>query len=67
MIGPLLYLLLVFVILGGVWYILTLFPLPAPFPMVIRVIFLLIALIIVIDFLLSLAGGGWRPLGLHSW
>ena len=43
-------------ILGAVWYISTLFPLPAPIPIVIQVVCLLIMLIIIIYFLMEIGG-----------
>jgi hypothetical protein len=56
MIGLLIWLLIVFVVLGVAWWVITLLPLPAPFPTIIQVVFVLIALIVVIDLLLHLGG-----------
>lgn len=67
MLGLLINVFIIFLILAVIWYVLTLFPLPAPFPLVIRVVFMLIALIIVIDLLLSIGGAGWQPLGFYHY
>ena len=67
MVGLLIHILILALILGVVWWVITLIPLPPPFPLIARVVFALIALIIVIDLLLSIGGTGWRPIGLYSW
>lgn len=58
MIGLLINLLIVCPIFGVVWYIVTLLPLPPPFPLIIRLVFLLILLIVVVNLLLGISGGG---------
>jgi hypothetical protein len=57
MIGLLINLIIPVLVLGVAWWIITLLPLPAPFPLIVRVVFVLIALIVVIDVLLGLSGG----------
>lgn len=41
----------------AIYYILGLFPLPAPFPQVIRVVLVALAVLLVVNLLLPLAGG----------
>lgn len=62
MIGLLINLLIVALILGVAWWILSLIPLPPPFGMVVQVVFVIICLIVVISLLASLGGVGWQPL-----
>jgi len=62
MIGLLVNLLILVLILGVVWWVISLFPLPEPFPRVVQVIFVVIVLLILIDFLTGVAGVGWQPL-----
>ena len=45
-------------IFGLIWWVISLIPIPDPFGMVIRVVFGIIAVIIIIDLLLPRAGGG---------
>lgn len=59
MLGLLINLIITFLVLGVAWWVITLLP---PFGLVIQVVFVLIALILVIDLLLGLAGGAHRPL-----
>jgi hypothetical protein len=61
MVGLLINLVILVLILGVVWWIITLFPLPEPFPLIIRVVFVLILVLILIDVLTGFAGVGWRP------
>lgn len=61
MIGLLINLLIVALILGVAWWILTLIPLPPPFDLIVKVVFVLIALIVLIDLLVGLGGMTWRP------
>lgn len=53
---------IIILILGVGWWIVNLLPLPAPFPLIVQVVFVIIALIVAIDLLLSISGGGmlWR-------
>jgi hypothetical protein len=44
------------IILGLLWYIITLIPLPAPFGQLVRVVFIVICVVILICILLPLAG-----------
>lgn len=64
MLALLINLIVILLVLGVVWWIITLLPLPAPFPLIIQVVFVLIALIVVVDLLLGISGsrGGllWR-------
>jgi len=67
MIGLVVHLAIAFLVLGLIWWIITLIPLPPPFPMIARVVLTVIAVIILLDLLLSIGGTGWRPIGLYSW
>lgn len=51
-------LLIIFLILGVIWWGLRLIPLPPPFPIIIQVVLVVIALIVVIDLLLSISSSG---------
>ncbi len=53
-------LIIVLLVLGVAWWVITLLPLPAPFPLILQVVFVIIALIVVVDVLLGIAGGGGR-------
>ena len=59
MIGLLINLLILLLIFGVAWWILTLIPLPPPFAMIVRVVFALILLLVLIEWLLPL-GAGWH-------
>lgn len=65
MIGLLINLLILCLILGLVWWVIGLIPLPDPFGLIVRVVFAVICVIILIDMLLSLGGGAGllRPYG----
>lgn len=56
MITILIHLIVVLLVLGVLWWITTLFPLPHPFPLAIQVLFVLVGAIAVIDALLGLSG-----------
>lgn len=62
MISLLISLLIIFLILGVAWWIINLLPLPAPFGLIVQVVFVVIALIVVVDLLLGISGGGGRGL-----
>ena len=56
MVQGLIHLAIELVIVGLIYWILTFIPMPAPFQQILRVIFIVIAVIIVLAFLLPLAG-----------
>lgn len=56
LVSSLIYLLVVLLILGLVYWVTTLFPLPHPFPLIIRVVFVVIGVLLLINFLLALTG-----------
>jgi len=56
MIGMLISLLIIVIVLGVAWYVINLIPLPPPFQQIVHVIFIVIVAIILIWFLLGLAG-----------
>lgn len=60
MIVLLINLLIILLVLGVAWWIVSLFlpRLPEPLPLIIQVVFVLIVLIVVIDLLLGISGGG---------
>ncbi len=63
MIGLLVQILIICLIFGVVWWVISLLPLPAPFGQVAQVVVALIFLLILISLLLPLAGvhaWGWR-------
>jgi hypothetical protein len=62
MLEVLVTLLVMCLIFGIIWWIITLIPLPAPFAQVARVIVAVIFLIWMIYLLLPLTGGGLHPL-----
>lgn len=57
MIGALIHVLIVVIVLGLVWWLMTLIPLPAPFAQIAQVIIIIIAVLIIIALLWPLAGG----------
>ena len=59
MIGLLINLLILVLVFGVAWWIITLIPLPPPFGLVAQVVLALILLIILINFLLN-GDLGWR-------
>jgi hypothetical protein len=65
MIGVLIGLLILFIVAGVIWYIITLLPLPHPFGLIAQLVLLLIIVLIALSYLLPLAGIGLRghPLG----
>jgi VIT1/CCC1 family predicted Fe2+/Mn2+ transporter len=54
----LLYIVVVALVLGVLYWVTTLFPLPHPFPLIIRAVFALIAVLFVVHILLGLMGSG---------
>lgn len=56
LVGLLVHLLILCLILGLIWWVLTMIPLPAPFGQVVRVVFCVVCVIILIYFLLGIAG-----------
>ena len=58
MINLLLHLLIVLVVLGAIWYIVDLLPMPSPFDRVIKIVIVVIAVIYVLYLLMSLLEGG---------
>lgn len=63
MLSMLISLLIILMVLGVAWWVITLLPLPHPFPIIIQVVFVIIALIVVIDLLRGVTGdGGHVPL-----
>jgi hypothetical protein len=60
MIDTLVYLLILCVIFGVIYYVLTLLPLPAPFGLIVQVILALVMVLFLLDILL---GGRWVGLG----
>jgi hypothetical protein len=57
MIGALISFVIFIIIVGVLWYVVSLFPLPAPFPQIVRIVFILIIVLYLIYFLMGLAGG----------
>lgn len=53
------------VVLGLIYWLLTLLPLPEPFPQIVRVVFIVVAILLVIYFLAALVGVG--PGGSFLW
>ena len=62
MLGLLISLVIIVLVLGVAWWIISLIPLPSPFHLIIQVVFVIIALIVVVDLLLGISGGGGRLL-----
>lgn len=62
MIGLLVNLLILVLIFGVAYWIITLIPLPPPFALVAQVVLALILLIVLVEFLLGGAGLEWRGL-----
>ncbi len=63
MISLLITVLIVFLVLGVAWWILTLIPLPPPFLTIAQVILALIGLLILINLLMGVGGlTSWHPL-----
>ena len=58
MINLLLTLLIVLVVLGAIWYIVDLLPMPSPFDRVIKIVIVVIAVIYVLFLLMGLLEGG---------
>ena len=56
MIAALIHVLIILVVLGLIWWLLTYLPLPEPFGQIIRVLMIIIAVIAVISVLWPLAG-----------
>jgi len=54
--------LILVLVLGAIWYIISLLPLPSPFDQIIRVVFVVITVILVIYMLLGLVGQQPYPL-----
>ena len=55
--STLISLIIFLVVLGLIWYLVTLLPLPAPIQQIIRVCFIVIAIIAALSLL-----GGWAPM-----
>jgi hypothetical protein len=49
MIHILIYILIAVLVMGLIWYVLTLLPLPAPFAMILRVVFLIICILVIVN------------------
>lgn len=60
LISLLINLIIIMLVLGVAWWIISIIPLPPPFAMIAQVILVLIALILLIDLLLGV--GGWHLL-----
>lgn len=58
MVELLVYFLIVLLIMGLGWWVLTQIPLPPPIAQIARVIFVVVCAIVLIVFLLNLVGGG---------
>ena len=58
MLTGLIYLVVLLLVIGVVWWITTQIPLPEPMPMILRVVFALLALLVLVNFLLGLVGHG---------
>lgn len=58
-------LLIILIVLGLFWWVLTMIPLPAPIARVAQIIFVVIAAIVLIYFLLGLVNGGGGSLNLR--
>lgn len=57
MLIPLFIQLLIFALIAGIiYYIINLFPLPAPFGLIVRAVFLLLCLFVLLSFLLPFSG-----------
>lgn len=67
MISLLINLLILFLIVGLIYWAFTLFPLPEPLNRIVLLVLAIITIIFVIDLLLGLTGGGvlWRPYGVR--
>ena len=63
MITILLHLVLVLIVLGLFYWLATLIPLPPPFPRIIQVVFVIIAVLYLLSVLLPLAGMGFGGSG----
>lgn len=66
MLGLLVQLILIVLILGVFWWIITLLPLPHPIPLVLQVLLGLILVILLLDMLLGFGGAGNRLLWRHG-
>jgi hypothetical protein len=56
MISLLVSLIVILLVFGVVWYIIGLLPLPDPFGLVVRVVFALVLLLVLLNFLVPLTG-----------
>jgi hypothetical protein len=61
MIVLLIHVVIVLIVLGLLYWLATLFPLPAPFPRIIQVVFVIIAVLYLLSVLLPMAGMGYAP------
>ena len=55
MITVLIHIVIILVVLGLIWWLLTLLPLPAPFGQIVQVILIIIAILVVISLIWPLA------------
>ena len=55
----LIHVVIVLVVLGLLYWLVTMLPLPAPFPKIIQVVFVIIAVLYLLSLLLPMAGMGW--------
>ena len=63
MIGTLIYLLVLCLVLGVIWWIIGQIALPPPIRQIVTIVFVVIAVIVLIYFLLGLVGDGGLGLG----
>jgi hypothetical protein len=63
MIVVLVHIIIALVVLGLLYWLLTLIPLPAPFPRIIQVVVIIIAVLYLLSVLLPYAGVGWGGAG----
>jgi hypothetical protein len=66
MIGFLIQFLVLMIVLGALWRISTLLPLPAPFPKISQIVLVLVFALVLINLLLSLVGMGGLWLGART-
>lgn len=58
MIHLLLYILIAVLVMGLIYYVLTMLPLPAPFAMILRVVFLIICILVIVNAFMPFIGPG---------
>lgn len=59
MISLLITLLVILLVFGVFWYIISLLPLPPPFAMIGQIVLAVLLLLVLLNFLLPVAGLGW--------